>query len=346
LPPEAKVRIRPGRRLALGAMALSAVLGLAPPDGGRIAWIPAFLRALGSVDTPGRALGISTSGSFAFVADDLGLQVIDISDPRLPRSWEAWPLEPRRERRGVRPRGLRGGLRCGLVAIDVSNPASPAILGSFDTPGVAEHVATTGSMVLVADGDAGIQVIDVSDPAHPTLAGTVNTPGYASAVAVSGSVAFVADGLPGLQVIDVSNPAAPVPMGNLDTPGYAVGVAVSGSVAYVADYDAGLQVIDVSNPAAPGPIGTWTRRISPNGLRFRVHRVSGRSLGRTPASTCPIRYPRGSWGVSPLGARPGMWRVRRGGLRRGCGVRSGGRRPVQSDLPGNPGPREHPGSCL
>jgi hypothetical protein len=50
----------------------------------------AYLRALGTVDTPGRALGISTSGSFAYVADDLGLQVIDVSDAS-PCFRGAWP---------------------------------------------------------------------------------------------------------------------------------------------------------------------------------------------------------------------------------------------------------------
>ena len=39
---------------------------------------------LGSVDTPGEARGVAVSGTVAYVADVLSLQVIDVSDPGSP----------------------------------------------------------------------------------------------------------------------------------------------------------------------------------------------------------------------------------------------------------------------
>ena len=39
----------------------------------------------------------------------------------------------------------------GLQVIDVSTPASPQIIGSVDTPGIAEGVTVVGTTAYVAD---------------------------------------------------------------------------------------------------------------------------------------------------------------------------------------------------
>src|SRR5512143_447219 len=46
-----------------------------------------------------------------------------------------------------------------LLVIDVSNPASPKIVGRVATPGQAWDVAVAGSYAYVADGESGLQVI-------------------------------------------------------------------------------------------------------------------------------------------------------------------------------------------
>ncbi len=50
----------------------------------------------------------------------------------------------------------------GLQIIDVSNPVSPALAGSYDTPGYAHGVSVSGSYAYVADGGSGLGIIDVS----------------------------------------------------------------------------------------------------------------------------------------------------------------------------------------
>ncbi len=145
----------------------------------------------------------------------------------------------------------------GLRVVDVSNPAQPREVGSYDTPGWAEGVAVSGAYAYVADGGASLRVVDVSNPAQPREVGFYKTPGNAVGVAVSGAYAYVADYREGLRVVDVSNPAQPREVGFYDTPGYAYGVAVSGAYAYVADYREGLRVVDVSNPAQPREVGFY-----------------------------------------------------------------------------------------
>ena len=141
-----------------------------------------------------------------------------------------------------------------LVVLDVSNPASPVVLGqSAVLPGTVMYVAVAGTLAYVVAGGAGLRVVDVSNPAAPRQVGYY--PGRAEGVAVSGTLAYVAAG--DLLVVDVSNPAAPRELGFYDTPGYAYGVAVSGTLAYVADEEGGLRVVDVSNPASPRELGFY-----------------------------------------------------------------------------------------
>jgi hypothetical protein len=74
---------------------------------------PSSPREVGAYDTPGSALGVAVSGTYAYVAD-----------------------------------GSEG-----LRVIDVSNPSSPREVGFYDTPGDAWGVAVSGTYAYVADGE-------------------------------------------------------------------------------------------------------------------------------------------------------------------------------------------------
>jgi hypothetical protein len=130
----------------------------------------------------------------------------------------------------------------GLQVVDVSNPTSPAIVGSVDTPGEAWSVAVSARYVYVAGYDLGVQVVDVSNPVSPQVVGSVNIPNHAYDVAASGSYAYIADAGSGLQIVDVSNPSSPAIVGGVGA-GFAWGVAVSESYAYVAGGSSGLLVV-------------------------------------------------------------------------------------------------------
>ncbi len=220
-------------------------------------WSPVLA---GSYDTPGDAVGVFVSGSYAYVADgNSGLQVIDVSNPSSPTL--AGSYDTQGHFWGLFVSGGYAYVANGssdLQVINVSIPTAPTLAGSYDTPGIAwGGVFVTDDYAYVADGSSGLQIINVSNPAAPTLAGSYDTPGNAWRVFVSGSYAYVADDHGGLQIIDVSNPASPALAGTYDTPGNALDVFVSGSFAYVADWADCLQIINVSNPASPILAGTY-----------------------------------------------------------------------------------------
>jgi hypothetical protein len=132
----------------------------------------------------------------------------------------------------------------GIEIIDISNPASPSLAGSYDTPGFATGVTMAGDYAYVADGGSGLEIIDISDPASPFLVGTFDSPGGAAAVTVTGDFAYMADLDAGLQVIDISDPTSPFLAGTYNTPGFVYGVDVMGNYAYAADGNCGLIVLE------------------------------------------------------------------------------------------------------
>lgn len=97
----------------------------------------------------------------------------------------AWLAPSTRRQERVGP-----SLRAGILppAIDISNPASPAIVGNLDTPSEARDVVVSGTHAYVANLTSGLRVIDISNPQSPHTVGSVPTT-LALGVARSGTYA-------------------------------------------------------------------------------------------------------------------------------------------------------------
>lgn len=149
-----------------------------------------------------------------------------------------------------------------LHTFNLSNPAHPFWVSSFDLPFSAYHLAafnhpTDGRRyVCIAAGAKGLQIVDITDHQNMKLVGAALT-SDAQGVFVLEKYAFVADGLQGLKIFDLTNPASPQWKGTFDTAGYAWRVTVIGGTAYVADGSQGLQIVDVNNPVAPVAGGSY-----------------------------------------------------------------------------------------
>ncbi len=156
-----------------------------------------------------------------------------------------------------------------LRIIDISDPSSPTIAGSFvDTTNLntPSDVYVSGKYAyVVAQTDNSLRIIDISDPGKTTMVGGIkdNTNlDSVNSVYVSGKYAYVvhANGAnTGFRIIDVSNPVAPTMVGGITDATNLLGVGdvyVSGRYAYVtASSDNSLRIIDVSNPATPVMVG-------------------------------------------------------------------------------------------
>jgi hypothetical protein len=230
-----------------------------------------------------------------------GVLIADVSNPAAPveLSRVEFPFASAIEAHGSHvyvSSTTNGGF---FKVIDVSNPASPQIVGSLTTSQTYD-LTVRGNYAYLADGadfgDGGLRVVDVSNPAAPTLVGQDTGCPYASGVDVSadGNTTYIAcasdeNFANALRIVDTTNKASPQLIGSIALPGsaslpdYNVAHAVSvvGATAYVGNEN-GVDEIDISNPATP----VWVRRndtgyfvsklaLAPDGRVFAFAQAAG-----------------------------------------------------------------------
>ncbi len=139
----------------------------------------------------------------------------------------------------------------GIEIVDISDPASPSLLGVGNSGDIANDVAVAGDIAFVAYGTGGLQAYDISDLTNPSSIGANFILTGARGIALTGDHAFVADTFGGLVVMDVSDPTNPTLAGSYASPGLSYDVAISGNYAFLADGLPGLQVVDITDPASP-----------------------------------------------------------------------------------------------
>ena len=166
----------------------------------------------------------------------------------------------------------------GLMVFDVSDPAAPRRLGSWQNGDSATDVALSGQYAFLAASQS-LNVLDVGQPSQPVVVGNYSCSNSLwGLAAVANYVCLLELSYPQtggvatrLEVMDSRKPASPRPVGSYESPfsgdaywPHLSGVAVAGGYAYVVgwwqEYVGGnvgyasrtrLEVIDLSNPAHP-----------------------------------------------------------------------------------------------
>ncbi len=221
---------------------------------------------LGALEIEGEAWDVSVSGNYAYVAGNMGLHIIDISDSANPVlissvSTPGWANRMAISR-GIAYIADESGT---LEIINISNPYAPKPVTSVAMPGPAQGIAVTdaGIAYIVEDGE-GLVIVDVSTPSKPEVITSLFFWDYAYDIVVEGNMAYLAMGSAGLQVIDISDSSAPEMLGTVAADPFAHSVAVSDDKAYMANvkdyFSTGsrshLQIIDVTDPSSPELLST------------------------------------------------------------------------------------------
>jgi len=189
----------------------------------------------------------------AFVATGpQGIAVIDVSDPRKPRtlaSIETPGAAVRLELRDDLLLVADGSM--GAAIVDVTDPRSPRPIAAWRSEGYVKHaIFGDGGAIYAAQGTAGLSRLAFDGEAL-TEVWRLDTAGEARAVSVRGGTALVADGPAGIAAIDVSG-AAPVEIGRLALADMARDVVATedGRWAFVASGDDGVITVDVAKPGS------------------------------------------------------------------------------------------------
>jgi hypothetical protein len=170
-----------------------------------------------------------TGQNLAYVTKEYnGLEIFNVTDPRNPARAGLFPAPAQTYFTdvSVSPAGTHayvtsvGGVfppTDGMLrVVDVTDPANPAQVAAYDTPGDAHRVHLSDGVAYVADGQTGLRLVDVQQPNNPTELAHIDPPAGASTdiVFVSEDQAYVGSNGAStwwLRAYDVSDPANPTP---------------------------------------------------------------------------------------------------------------------------------------
>ncbi|MBC8375888.1 MAG: T9SS type A sorting domain-containing protein [FCB group bacterium] len=154
----------------------------------------------------------------------------------------------------------------GLTVIDISQPNSCQILGTYASPDFYSYHSMAISQNLMLLGGVGenwdsflVQTIDITFPAAPVFLGSVNINEIPEGLTISGNTAFVAAGGQGLVSLDITHHMSPTVLDTSYWDGWYTEVVVDSDYAYVASDAEGLTIIDISDPSAMPdmPVGSY-----------------------------------------------------------------------------------------
>jgi choice-of-anchor B domain-containing protein len=173
-----------------------------------------------------------------------------------------------------------------VTFLDVSDPASPSVLGGVPTAavGVAHNLWIDGTlMALASQVTQSIHLYDVSDPATPvalsaihSLAGTAHDVHIREGRLFGSYMALSPGQTAELTLASVVDPAHAVVTARADYPGalltHSSWLTADGRYLYVADemINAPIRIFDVSNPGDPELVGTYQPRLGTIPHNFQV----------------------------------------------------------------------------
>ncbi len=166
------------------------------------------------------------------------------------------------------------GYATGMAIVNVSNPASPTLTGTYTTTAAVNGIYVSGTTAYLATAITTSQfiIVNVSNPASPVIDGSLRVGGAKAAnnVTVNGTTAYIVSNTAtgtnkDFNIINVSNPAAPSVTGGLKIGANNTGVVVSGNYAYISTSTSTKQ-LNVVNIATPtNPTSSTTVNLGANG---------------------------------------------------------------------------------
>lgn len=236
---------------------------------------------------PGTFDGIDFSGNIAFIAESLALTALDISDPAQPVVMGQLMLPTRLRDVRLVSDSIAYVLGTDLYFVDISDPSSMEILGSYPELGGSEleikgnllfaidsgeiyvfHIQSPLDPILISvyednssnrvvlQGDylylasSDLEILKIEESGILVLTGVY--PGLSSGqdLWIEGNLVFIADFYLGMVILDVSDPSNPSLLSTYAAQ-YASSIAVKDDVAYLGGFMLGLTLVDVSDPSQP-----------------------------------------------------------------------------------------------
>lgn len=226
---------------------------------------------------PGRgaqARRLTVRDDFLYIVGGGALDIVDVSDPRAPRTAGRLDLRPANEALDVAVAenyAYVASGTSGVRIIDTSDPTVPYEVSAWipEDAHVQGLLAADGTLYVAASG-AGLRIVDVSDPLQPVEKASLAVPLHAWDAELLVNNLYVAWNMRGIggrrgacgsgvTLVDVGVPETPEEAGQYCDPGGqgVSDVAIDGRTIYVAAGHRGVRVLDFSNRNAPIEIGHY-----------------------------------------------------------------------------------------
>lgn len=210
-------------------------------------------------ESRGQPQDIVIKDNIVYIANEFGLELIDVSKPDSPVLLNAMdfsqgnPAEATQAAWGVAVSGNMAYVThaiYGLEVVDVSDPRNPRIVANYKSAAVKKALAVTigGNYAYVTD--TPMHIVDISNPKKPTEAGSYDLMA-GERIAIAANRLYGAGGA-GLEAVDISSPLHPTRIALQRLPGNASGLFVSGDKIFVADGWGGLFVIADTSKSTQG----------------------------------------------------------------------------------------------
>lgn len=167
--------------------------------------------------------GLDISGDYVYVAvGGSGMEVINISDPANPSSVAVVAGAGSGYAEGINVSSPYAYLGNGanVSIFDINNPASPALLSSYENSGGdwIQDAMPISNYLYVCVWGTGIDVLDLSNISSPSYVTTFANPTNAD-IMFDGNYGYIASRDHGLTVMDVSSPGSPTLVNTFGTDG-------------------------------------------------------------------------------------------------------------------------------
>ena len=205
-------------------------------------------------------LDIESYEDYLYVATGSELHIVDISNPAFMEI--TGEVYIGNVLNGITQQGnyvFAAGGANGLFVIDVSNPNSPFIAGSYDTDGQGFEADADGGYLYFAD-NLSLLVFRIDQPQSPVIAAELDNTGHFRAVAKQGDMVYLGDCVNGLRIVDVSDPVEPFEIDVFfdETVENIYNIEVIGDYAYMACNNNGFTILEISDPVNPVIVSTFS----------------------------------------------------------------------------------------
>jgi hypothetical protein len=206
---------------------------------------------------------IRIEGNYAYMTGNHDIFVYDLSDPLRPTRLDflghpSWST--------VQGLDVAGGsayitYEMGVMVIDVSNPDSLELRGSYKPPSFTHaniDLAVSSGFAYIPRGYS-LHIANILNPADPAFADSLEMPDQMSRIFISGTYAYLIGSFGNLWMVDISVPGAPSLVGNYMCQAATLNsIFVSGSYAYLST-GLGLEIVDIREPANAILVGQYWR---------------------------------------------------------------------------------------